>query len=180
MLKFALLLSLLGSHVQTPPPAAKVVADAQSVARSSNRNVMVLFHASWCGWCHRMEGVMKQPAIKPIIDKYFVVTWLVTLENGDKKALENAGADALMAANGGKNMGIPFFYFTNATGKTIATSLMPPGADGKPTNTGCPYEKAEIDHFMGMLKIAAPKMTASEAQTLRTAFEALKLADGKR
>lgn len=178
-LVLAALSSLAQTSMQENPPTARELIDrAQANAKASQRNVMVLFHASWCGWCHKMEGVMVQPAIKPIFDKYFVVQWLVTMENPDKKALENVGADIYMEQAGGKGSGIPFFYFSDATGKTIVNSMRPANGADKGGNVGCPYEPAEIDWFMSMLKKAAPKMSSEEASKLRTAFEALKKSKG--
>lgn len=161
------------SPAQTPESASQLLARAQQSAAQSKRNVMVLFHASWCGWCHKMEGVMVQPQIKPIFDKYFVVQWLVTMENGEKKALENAGADSVMAAAGGKGTGIPFFYFTDSNGKLIVNSIRPAKDADKGGNVGCPYAPEEIAWFLEMLKKAAPKMTAAESALVKSAFEAL-------
>ncbi len=25
-------------------------------ASTGNKNVLVIFHASWCGWCHKMDS----------------------------------------------------------------------------------------------------------------------------
>lgn len=161
-----------------PMLEAKVVlGNAVKQAAASGKTVLVKFSASWCGWCHRMDGVLKQKEIQPIVDKYLVLATITTMENGDKKVLENPGSKELMESMGGKNSGIPFFAFYDGKGKMIANSMMPP-ANGKPAaNVGCPYEPEEINHFMLILKKAAPKMTEAEAATIRAGFEALKKKD---
>lgn len=169
-LAFALISSAFGQE-----PADALLKTALSKGKESKRNVFVRFTASWCGWCHKMQGVLDKPEIKAIWDKHFVSQAIVVLENGDKEKLENPGGEALMEANGGKNQGIPFFYFIDGTnGKPIVNSLMPAKGTAKPSNVGCPYEPAEIDFFMDILKKAAPHMTETERATLRKGFQSLK------
>ena len=181
-LPFTLLVAAVAalSLAQAPKTANTLVESAIAVAKQTNRVPFVRFTASWCGWCHRMEGVLTSKAVKPIWDKYFVTQPIVVLENGDKEKLENPGGEELMASQGGKDQGIPYFYFVDPkTGKTIATSLRPASGSDKGGNVGCPYEPAEIEFFMGLISKAAPKMTASEKNTVRSAFAELKKADKK-
>jgi hypothetical protein len=123
-----------------------------------------------------MESVMTQSAVKSILEKYFVIRKLVVLESKDKKHLENPGGEAQMEKMGGKNSGIPFFYFTNSKGKLLMNSIRPAAGTDKGGNIGCPYEPMEIDHFMKMLSAASPEMRPEETKTIRLAFEALKKA----
>lgn len=160
---------------KAPPSAEKVVMAAQEQAAKSHKNVYVSFHASWCGWCKRMTAVLEQPAVKSIMDKYYVMVDLVTLENGDKKALENAGAETYMAKAGGTGEGIPFFYITDTSGKMLINSRTDPEKAG--TNIGCPYQQAEQDHFSKMLTKTS-KMTAAELKTVIDAFKAAAAKDG--
>ena len=184
--RFALTLALTATlivpslaHRDTPLPAKTVLTNAQVRAKAAGKQVLVGFTASWCGWCKRMAKTLADPKVDAIMDKYFVTVWLDVLEQPEKKNLENPGADAILKAMGGENQGIPFWYFTDATGKKIIDSMIP-GANGqKAANTGCPYEAAEIAHWMKALKAAAPKMTAEEQSAIQTAFEALKKGDGK-
>jgi thiol-disulfide isomerase/thioredoxin len=164
---------------QTPPPAEKLIGDAQAKAARSGKAVFVRFTASWCGWCHKMQSVLDSPAVKPIWSKYFESVAIVVLENADKKALENPGGAALMEAQGGKGQGIPYFFFVDSkSGKTIVNSLMPAVGDKKPANVGCPYAPEEIAFFVKLLEKAAPKMTAAERATIEEGFKALSKKDG--
>ena len=169
------------SFAQNPASAQALVSGARKEAAQVGKTVFVRFTASWCGWCHKMDGVLTSPKIKPIWDKYFVSQPIVVLENGEKEKLENPGGEALMEAQGGKDQGIPYFYFADAkSGKTIATSMRPPAGllcDGKPAdkggNVGCPYAPEEVAYFMDLLKKAAPKMTSSERAIIEDGFRAL-------
>jgi len=162
------------AFAQAPASAEALVTQARHSAASSGKAVFVRFTASWCGWCHRMDGVLSSAAIKPIWDKYFVSQPIVVLETGEKEKLENPGGEALMEAQGGKGQGIPYFYFADAkTGKTIANSLIPGVGDKKPANVGCPYAPEEIAFFMTLLSKTAPKMTPAERTAIEDAFKAL-------
>jgi len=116
---------------------------------------MVIFHASWCGWCHRMDSIMNMPETKPLFDKSYVIEHLVVLEAKDKKDLENPGADKLMKKNGGENQGIPYFLIFDKKGNLLSDSRMP-AKDKKGnailSNVGCPAQPDEITFFTGLLK----------------------------
>ncbi|MBI5706056.1 MAG: thioredoxin family protein [Armatimonadetes bacterium] len=165
----------LSARTEDAPAASLVVADAFAKAKMEKKVAMVAFHASWCGWCHKMDSVMKRPEIKPIFDKYFVVTWLTVMEGPDKKNLENAGGDELMKANGGEGQGIPYFYFANPSSqKTIVTSKRPATATDKGGNVGCPAEPFEIAYFLDMVKKAVPRISPAELKTLEAGFKTVK------
>ncbi|MBC8063376.1 MAG: thioredoxin family protein [Chlorobia bacterium] len=183
VLAFAILAT--ASFAQAPKSANDLVSAARAAASKSGKVPFVRFTASWCGWCHKMQGVLDKPEIKAIWDKYFVSTPIVVLENGEKEKLENPGGEALMESVGGKDQGIPFFYFADAkTGKMIVNSLKGPAGEitcngfSKGTNIGCPYEPDEIAFFMTILKKAAPKMTEAERAKIQEAFGSLKKAGG--
>ena len=162
------------ASAQAPKSAEDLVSEARAAAAKSGKVNFIRFTASWCGWCHRMDGVLSGSKVKPIWDKYFVSTPIVVLENGDKEKLENPGGEALMESVGGKNQGIPFFYFVDAkTGKMITNSMRPAKGADKGGNVGCPYAPEEIAFFMDLLRKAAPKMTATERSIIENEFKAL-------
>ena len=88
-------------------------------------------------------------------------------EQGDKKALENAGGTQLKNSLKGEGQGLPFFAFVDAKGKMIANALQMKrkGREGL-GNIGHPVTEEEVTNFMRILKKAAPKMTKSEAKVL--------------
>lgn len=143
----------------TPPDAAVALGRAQSQARREGKNVLVVFHASWCGWCKRFDRMLEDPKLKPSFESNYVILHLDVLENDDKKALENPNGATVMELLGGKGAGLPFYAVVTPSGNKIADSLQTPG---KPqTNTGHPSEPKEIAHFMRLLQASAPKMDAT-------------------
>jgi hypothetical protein len=96
----------------------------------------------------------------------FVLLKLITQEAKDKKALENSGADKLMADWGGAKSGLPFLVFLNNRGEKIADSNRAPG--GK--NIGCPATQEEVDAFSQILRETAPRITEAQRNKLRAYF----------
>jgi len=155
------------STLAAPPEAATVMAEATTRAATSGKSLLVFFHASWCGWCRRLQTYTETSAVKPILTRYFEVVWLDVHERGSAKAKENPGAASLMEQLGGATSGLPFFAVLDSKGKMLATSLNPTNA----RNIGCPESLAEIGHFQSMVKAGAPAVTAEELNTLRQGLE---------
>ena len=72
----------------TPQPAAQLLASAQEQARKEHKNVLVMFHASWCGWCKRLEAVMDRPEYKKLFADNYVI---VLARRQRERPEENAG-----------------------------------------------------------------------------------------
>ena len=123
LLPVLLAAAALAAPAQTPP-ASQLIATAQAAAKTNDRAVLVFFHASWCSWCRRLEGVLAQPPVKAVLDRHFVVQWLTILERGPKATLDNPGAAELYQAwGGGPKSGIPFYGVLDAKGALKASSL---------------------------------------------------------
>ncbi len=158
MRRFALgaaLLAVTFAHA-APPDAAKALSDARAQAQRQGKNVLVVFHASWCGWCKKFDRMLEDPKLKPTFDASYVVLHLDVMENGDKKALENPGGAEVMEGLGGKGAGLPFYAVVAPDGKKLGDSLLTPGVPT--TNTGHPAETKEIAHFLDLLKASAMRM----------------------
>ena len=162
----------------TPPAPAEKAAPAQELfqkaveAAGVKRNVLVLFHASWCGWCRRLEKYTRVPEVTAILDRHYAVLWLTVDERGDRKALDNPGADEVRNAIGGKGDGLPVYAAFDRNGKVLGSSVRR-GLDGKEENIGFPRTPDEIEHFFGVLRSGAPRLSAAEEASLRKALVAL-------
>jgi len=157
-----------------PPPAADVLKEAQARAAAEKKPVLLIFHASWCGWCKKMDAWLSGPEVAPIAAKHFVLAHLTVLERAEKKELENPGAEALYNQLQGKNAGLPYFAFLDAAGKPIVNSRMPVAGKAETANTGFPSEPEEIAWFLTMAKKALPGITADELKTLERTLQPVK------
>lgn len=153
-------------NAQQAPSADAVLTEARSKAANENKNVIVIFHASWCGWCRKMDASLNDPSVKNFFEKNYVIAYLTIQELEDKKHLENSGAEKLNKKWGGENQGIPFWVIMDKDGSILADSQVQPGK-----NVGCPATNEEVAHFINVLKktssITDEEVTAVEARFRR-------------
>ncbi|RPI03934.1 MAG: thioredoxin family protein [Ignavibacteriae bacterium] len=166
---FTLLLpNSLSSRSDKPESAQLILKNAVSLAQSSQKNVLLLFHATWCGWCKRLETALEDPEIKALIYKNYIVVMLDVEERGEKiQTHENPGGQDMKAEYGGKNAGLPFLVFLNGKGERIATSNVMP----REQNIGYPGTKEEISAFITLLKKTAPHLTRKQCSVVQKYFE---------
>ena len=154
-------------HAQSAPSSADaVMKEAYQQAAKEKKNVFVIFHASWCVWCHRMDSSMSDVMCKNFFDDNYVIRHLTVDESKDKKNLENPGADAFRNKYGGSDLGIPYWLIFDPNGKLLADSRIRTDAnvDSKPgDNSGCPATEKEVDYFIKVLKQTSQLNTSEEA-----------------
>ena len=152
----------------TPQPADQVLAAAESAASAQHKNVWVIFGASWCGWCHKLDALINSPDVGALLEQHFVIAHVTVEEHGDKAGLDNPGGDALRKRLGGSDgPGLPFFAFLDPAGQMIVNSNRP--VAGKPAeNIGFPSAPEEVDWFMTMLSRAAPSLDAEQTRMIES------------
>ena len=161
------LLNILALSVLAGSFASAQDATSQlKAAAKTGKTTFVLFHASWCGWCHKLEDFMATKEIKPIMDKHFTTLWWDVMEQGDKKSLETPGAAEYMKTWKATSAGLPWGIMLDRKGKAIGNMFK----DGVKDNTGYPASADEIATFMKLLAKGAPKMTAAEKSTIENAL----------
>ena len=156
-----------------PLPTGKIMDDACRQAAKEGKSVMIVFHASWCGWCKKFEASVTDPSCQGFFDKHFVIRYLDILERGDKKNLENPGAEELYNKYGGQNSGVPFFLIFDKKGNLISDSkFKPSGSDaGKPAeNLGCPASPEEVSAFIQILA-KATRVSDAEKDAITVRFK---------
>lgn len=153
-----------------PLPAQDILNTAFKQAESTNRNIFVIFHASWCVWCKRLDAALENPLVKEIIEQSYVVTHLDVLERKEKiESLENPGGVQILKNLGGDSAGLPFYAFLDAKGKRIANSNVMPQRQ----NIGYPGSKEEIEAFIALLKQTAKHMSDDQRVQIMNHFETI-------
>jgi thiol-disulfide isomerase/thioredoxin len=157
----------------TMPQADVVMKGAYAKAKAEHKNVLLMFHASWCGWCKKMTACFEDPTCSKFFDDNYVITYLDILEQPEKKALENPGApDMLTSLGGDPKGGVPYWVILSPAGKVIGTSYMP-HADGTAgtakDNVGCPAEDNEVTYFTALLKKSS-KLNDDQLAVIATRF----------
>lgn len=152
-----LILLLTGSAFAqaTLPSSETVLNNAYAQATKENKKVILIFHASWCGWCKKMDASLNDPICKKMFDDNYVIAHLDVMEQPAKANLENPGSMDVMKKLGGEKSGLPFWLVLDPKGNVLANSLMP--KDGAATatpedNVGCPASDKEVAFFDGILK----------------------------
>lgn len=149
--------------IVAPQPASDVLKAAQKQAQSSGKQVLVVFHASWCGWCKRLDAkLLDDPATSKLLSTHYVIVHLDVMEHGEQKSLENPGADTVLTTLGGAKAGLPFYAVLDTKGKKQSDSLQMPGDQ----NIGYPGAPEEITAFISILKKTAPRMTEAERKLI--------------
>ena len=136
------------------PSADKVMKTAFEQAVKEKKNVLLMFHASWCGWCHRMDSSLNDPAVRKFFDDNYVITHLVVDESPANKNLENAGANEIRTKYHGDGIGIPFWLVFDRYGILLADSKIRKNNEGPEAgiNIGCPANPEEVTSFVEILK----------------------------
>ncbi len=149
--------------------ANALLEGASATARKEKKNVLVIFHASWCGWCKKLDAMLESPEFKATFEKSYVITHIDVMEQPAKKELENAGGADIMTKLGGEKAGLPFYAVLSPSGTKLADSILP-----KTGNIGFPAEPSEISGFRDMLKKTAPKMRPVEISRIEQFLKASK------
>jgi thioredoxin-related protein len=152
MRKLLILLGFLaacisGTAQSNVPSTEEVLKPTYAQAAKENKNVLLIFHASWCGWCIKMDSSLQDRNVKPLIDNNYVTAHLTVYETPNKKALENAGALEFLTKHGGADQGLPYWMVLDKNGKLLADAQYKPGE-----NSGCPAAEVEVAHFINVLR----------------------------
>ena len=138
---------------QSNMPAARLMVNAYRQATKENKNIFVIFHASWCTWCHKMDSTLNRPAIKSFFDSNYVFVHLTVSEKDSTR--NTPGADKLLARFHGENAGLPFWVITDSRGAWLGDSYKRKEGQTKDSigvNMGCPAEENEVKALCDVLK----------------------------
>ena len=172
---FVLLTVFLAKEVgaqESPKHSNEVLQEAYRKATTENKNVFLMFHASWCGWCHKMDSSMNDKTVRDFFHNNYVITHLTVYESRDKKQLENPGALEFLTKYRGNDLGIPYWIVIDKNGKWLADSqIRPDGSDYNVVgeNVGCPASREEVNHFLKVLRKTST-LNASDLSAIEKRF----------
>lgn len=151
--------------------ASSILQAAEKKAAAENKHVLVIFHASWCYWCHKMDTAMNDPVCKDYFQKNYVITHLTVAENDTIKHPNTPGAQELMDRFYGAGLGIPYWLIFDKDGNMVADSKIrtPDQAEAQGDNIGCPASEAEVDAFIVKLKKTSV-LSNDQAEAIRKRF----------
>jgi thiol:disulfide interchange protein len=92
----------------------KQIAAALGVAKSTNKRVLLQFGANWCGWCHRLHGLLESdPEIAAALKESFVVV-LVDVNKGHNAETDKQYGHPIAH-------GLPVIVILDSNGKQLVT-----------------------------------------------------------
>lgn len=155
VLAFSFLGLIATAQTQTTPQTAdQIFSNAVQQAKQQHKKVLIMFHASWCIWCKRMDASINDPSCKRYFDDNFVIEHITVMEHADKVSLDNPGGQEMLEKYGGGDEGIPFWLILDENGNLIANSKLKSGSTSEEEghNIGCPSTELEVNYFVGLLK----------------------------
>lgn len=161
---FISLLLFQNVAIAQTPTADDILKPVYTKAAKENKKVLLIFHASWCGWCRKMDASLNDSSIKKAVSTNYEIAHLTVYESKDKTALENPGALDLLTKFGGADKGLPYWFVLDAAGNKLADSQYKPGA-----NTGCPASEEEVNYFISVLQKTA-RLTSEELEKIKKRF----------
>lgn len=143
---------------------AIILDEAYEQASQENKNVLVVFHASWCSWCKKLDQNIQHENTKDLFNANYVIVHLTVNESKDKKHLETPGGGSYLAKYNGAKAGLPFWLIFDSKRNLLGNSF---GSDGK--NMGSPSTKQEVKDFKETLKKSS-KLTDKELEIIGEVF----------
>lgn len=157
----------------TVPTAEEILAPAYKKAAAESKKVFIIFHASWCGWCKKMDASMNDPLVNKYFTDNYVTVHLTVEESAKNKQLENPGAWEIKKQYNGEKAGLPFWLIMDEARNLIADSYIRPA--GTPLTVpgqsiGCPASEEEVKAFITALKQTS-KLDAHALKVIEERFK---------
>ena len=158
------LLFLFIANIHAQKTTSILLDEAYEQAKQENKNVLIIFKASWCKWCKTLEENLNNEKVKSLMDANYITIHLTVKESKDKRHQETPGAHLLLDKYMGKKAGLPFWLIFDKNRGLIGNSY---GSNGK--NMGCPSTEKEIVDFKKTLKKTS-KLTDEELTLIGELF----------
>ncbi len=171
-LMLVLMFAVPSLAAESPTSAEEVLAQARAQAAEQHKTIFLIFSASWCGYCRKLDAFLARPEVNPIITRHFVIARLSVSEEYRRVNPQpnSPGAEELDLKLGGPKGPVPFFALLDPRGELIINSCRPVKDKAAGENIGFPIEPDEIDWFMTMLRKGAPGLTVNEARVIENSL----------
>jgi len=169
--------SFMPASGQMAPPATAqgILSQATAQAASEHKQVMLVFGASWCKYCHLLDAFFTDPKIQPIIGRHFVIVHFA-VQDSKHPEFNTPGAEKvyaqLMGDAAAEVSSLPNILMLSGKGELLASDLRPTEKNKSGEHIGYPVEPEEIDWFMVMMHKSAPGLTAEEAGAIKSYLQA--------
>ena len=153
--------------IQTPPTASQTLANAFVAAKQEKKNVFAYFGASWCSWCRKTDALLAHPEFASRFSESYVVAKITIREREEKRALENAGWETVLASlRGTKDRDVPYYAILDPSGKKLGDGFQ--HGEGKvPGNGGYPKTGPEADTFVDLIRETGKTFGVKDLARLR-------------
>ena len=135
--------------------AQEIISETCKQAAQQNKKAFIIFHASWCIWCKKMDKSLNDSSCKNFFDDNYVISHITVDEEKEKAVLNNPGGTDFLTAHHANEQGIPAWFILDKDGNVIADSqrrLNGEGFNVEGTNVGCPSNETEIEYFISVLQ----------------------------
>ena len=132
-----------------------IIKETCRQASLQNKKALIIFHASWCIWCKKLDSSLNDSCCKKFFNDNYVIQHVTAFEVADKKSLNNPGGEAFLAAHHAVEQGIPAWFIFDKDGSLLADSQLRPqgvSTSAEGSNIGCPANETEINYFIKLLE----------------------------
>jgi thioredoxin-related protein len=104
--------------------AREQIRSAGAIARRDNQRLLVMFGGDWCGWCHKLHGLMgSNAAIRKILSEDYKLIMVDTKAPNAESLLKECQGDV-------KQVSYPFLAVLDCDGKVLTQQLTDPLEEG--------------------------------------------------
>jgi thiol-disulfide isomerase/thioredoxin len=151
-----LLLFIASSSIYAQTTDAKtIIKEACAEAGKQHKNALIIFHASWCIWCHKLDSSINDISCNNFFNNNFVIQHITAFEVGKNEKLNTLGAIEFLKAHHADEQGIPVWFIFDKDGNLLADSQLRHNGQSKNEegiNVGCPSNETEINYFISVLE----------------------------
>lgn len=165
---FILLILFASSSIcaQKTTDTKTIIKEACAEAGKQHKNALIIFHASWCIWCHRLDSSINDVSCSNFFNNNFVIKHVTAFEVDKNEKLNTPGATEFLKAHHADGQGIPTWFIFDKDGNLLADSQLRhqgQSSNEEGINVGCPSNETEINYFISVLEKTSTISSDEEA-----------------